>query len=281
MAKARSKPVRVLVTGSEGFVGKPTIKILEAKGGYKVIPFDFKLGKTLTTPSHLKALEYDAVIHLAAVSSTPWAESNPDAAFSTNIYGTYNLLLDSLDKKVSRFVYASSSRILSPTLSNPYIISKLLQEQVTGLFSKELSIVGLRYASIYGPEGFARKHSMNVLNQIIKAALDNTTVRIFGDGSQTRDFVFVDDVAMANVKALEADTQGIFEIGTGKQTRLLDAVKAVDEITGRKVNVTYGDAYPNDYMHEQRANREATEEGIGFQAQVDLYEGIKRCVQSY
>ncbi len=281
MAKARSKPVRVLVTGSEGFVGKPTVKILEESGFYKVIPFDFKLGNTLTTPGHLKALEYDAVIHLAAVSSTPWAESNPDTAFNTNIYGTYNLLLDSLDKKVRRFVYASSSRILSPTLSNPYIISKLLQEKVTDLFAKELSIVGLRYASIYGPEGFKRTHSMNVLNQIIKAALDNTTVNIFGDGSQTRDFVFVDDVAMANMKALETDTDGIFDVGTGNQTRLLDAVKVVEEVTGRKVKVSYGDAYPDDYMHKQRANREATERCLGFQSRVDLYEGIRRCVQSY
>jgi len=275
MEKARSGLDKVLVTGSEGFIGRATVKALG--NGYEVIPFDAKLGQDITALSPLDEMEqYDSVIHLAAVSSTNWARVNPKGTFTTNVYGTYLLLLKSLERRVKHFVYASSYRVFNPHVSNPYIVSKMLEENIVNMFKDKLSTIGLRYTCVYGPEGFNKPHAMNVLNQIIKAALDGTKIDIVGDGSQTRDFVFVEDVAWCNRCALESGVQGVFDVGTGFQTRMNDAIRLVEEITGKKVKVNYTRECPEDYMRWQQAQYHDL-----FRCPTSLEKGIEECVRSY
>jgi len=271
--------MKVLVTGSEGFIGKATCRLLKERG-YEVVPFDLKLGQDITTLSHLRKVEQcDSVIHLAAVSSTNWAIANPKEAFSTNVFGTYLLLSECLRRGIKNFVYASSYRVVDPHASNPYIVSKTLEEVVTNMFknSYSFSVIGLRYTCVYGPEGFSKQYAMNILNQIIEASLTGKVIDIVGDGSQTRDFVFVDDVAWCNRQAFESGIQGIYDVGTGHQTKINDVIELVEEITGKEVKVNYTRDYPEDYMRRQQAQTYLSL----FHCPTPLREGINQCKQSY
>lgn len=280
MERARFGPARVLLTGSEGFIGQETQKELQAND-HQIIPFDLKLGLDLRNTEDLKPLDYDAVIHLAAVSSTPWANASPDMAFSVNHYGTYNLLVDCLRKGVKRVVFASSSRVIDLPLQNAYVVSKKSEEDLVKLFAPEIFTVGLRYTSVYGSTGFERHHSLNVLNQIVKAAMDGTQMDIYGDGSQWRDFVNVNDVARANVLALGSASPGAVDIGCGRSFQLSQIIRLVESIIGRKINVNYTGDYPPDYMHRQEGNLYLAGEMFDYQPQVNLEQGIIECVQSY
>jgi len=152
----------------------------------------------------------------------------------------------------------------------------MLEEAIVDMFRARFSTVGLRYTCVYGPEGFKKPYAMNILNQIIKATLDGEVIDIVGDGSQTRDFVFVDDIARCNVRALESGIQGIYDVGTGQQHEINYVIKLVGEITGKKVKVNYTKEYPEDYMRWQQAQCH-----ILFQCPMTLHEGIERCVKAY
>lgn len=274
----------MLLTGSNGFIGQETAKILKEEG-FVVIPFDLFHDQDLGEPEELKILQYDAVIHLAAVSSTPWARKKPEEAFWGNVYGTYNLLMDAHRKGVKRFVVASSSRILDlpgRCFDNPYVVTKYLEEQVCKMFAGKMIVQVLRYTSVYGPTGFQRTHSLNILNQIIKAAMEGTQVKIFGDGSQKRDFVHVNDVARANVLALQVPVQfSPFDIGSGQSYSLVEVIKKVADLTDRNLNVLFTGEYPEDYMMHQKANIEEAYARLGYLPITTIEGGIKQCMQSF
>lgn len=281
----KSGPDRVLLTGSNGFIGQETAKILKEEG-YVVIPFDLFHDQDLGDPEELKVLQYDAVIHLAAISSTPWARQKPWDSFWCNVYGTYNLLMDAYQKGVKRFVVASSSRILDlpgRCFDNPYVVTKYLEEQVCKMFAGKMIIQALRYTSVYGPTGFQRAHSLNILNQIIKAAMEGTQVKIFGDGSQKRDFVHVNDVAWANVLALQVPVQFSvpFDIGSGQSYSLIEVIKKVGDITDRNLNVLFTGEYPDDYMMHQKANIEEAYARLGYFPRNTIEDGIRQCMQLF
>lgn len=267
--------MKVLVTGSEGFIGKPTTWLLESRG-HQAVCLDTARGNNINQVAELP--DCDTIVHLAAVSSTPWANSNPSSAFETNVYGTYNLLNKS---KAKRFVYSSSSRIINPSLVNSYIVSKILQNDVARLFRDKMQIAGLLYTSVYGVGGQDRYLSVNVLNQIIDAAVNGTQVTIYGDGKQTRDFIFYRDVALANTLAAESDAVGLFNIGCGRSITLLDAIKAVERVSGKKVDVKFTGSYSEDYMLKQEPDVSLAYQAFGFSAPTSLEDGISACVEDY
>lgn len=285
MEKAQSAPVRVLLTGSQGFIGRATWDELERQG-YEVIDFDLATGKSLTDPSCYHGLEYEAVIHLAAISSTPWAAHDPQKAFDYNVYGTWLLMKDAVAKGVNRFVYASSSRVLDNMWDNAYVTSKALEEEVAWFFLDHMKVMGLRYTSVYGPEGFHRHWTLNILLQIIKASLEGTEIDIYGDGLQLRNFVHVEDVARANVAAICAlsspeSPSDFCDVGGNFTVSLKGAIDMVERITGKKINASYTGQYPSDYMMKQEADLGRTYKLIGHQPIKDLYEGISECVRLY
>ena len=268
--------MKVLLTGSEGFIGKPTTEALINKN-HGVVKLDSHLDHDITTVSVIPKV--DGVIHLAAISSTPWANESAKKAFEVNIYGTYNLLL--LAKECKKFVYASSSRILYPTLSNSYIVSKILQNDIAELFKDKVTTVGLLYTSVYGKGGENRFKSINILNQIIDAAMTGDEVVIYGDGEQKRDFIFNEDVALANVKALDCERSALFNIGSGQSISLNDAIKIVEYISGKKVKKSYTGKYSEDYMMKQVVNVSSAEMAFGFRAPTSLKVGIEKCLEEY
>lgn len=288
----KSEQVRVLLTGSAGFIGHETGRVLKEEG-YIVVPFDLFHDQDLGQPEDLELLQYDAVIHLAAVSSTPWAREKPAEAFWVNVQGTYNLMMDAYRKGVKRVVVASSSRILDlpgRCFDNPYVVTKYLEEQVCKMFIGKMVIQALRYTSVYGPTGFQRTHSLNILNQIVKAAMEGSQVKIFGDGSQKRDFVHVNDVARANVLALQA-TENMpaepipyqsspVDIGSGQSYSLVEIIKKVGDISDRNLNVLFTGEYPDDYMMLQKANVEQAYHRFGYFPRNTIEGGIKECMQS-
>jgi UDP-glucose 4-epimerase len=279
MEKVASAPgKRVLLTGSAGFIGKVTAECL-TRNGYTVVPFDIMNAdiEDIRNPKYLEPLKYDSVIHLAAVSSTPWARHNPQHAFDVNGLGTWNVFRDAQKKGVQKIIYASTSRLKQGVTENPYIMSKAMTEAVANEFRRDMVVLGLRFDSVYGPANPLKTHSVNVLNQIIDSAMTGKEVQIFGDGWQERDFIFVEDVAKTLTDSLAlTQTQGIREVGSGYGFPLKGVINTVEYITKRKVNVVLTGTYPSDYMMKQKAETPF----LTCQA-TPLTEGVLRCMQWY
>lgn len=267
--------MKILLTGSEGFIGKPTARLAE-ENNHSLVKLDTGIGFDITTICVVPKAE--AIIHLAAVSSTPWANESAKRAFEVNVFGTYNLLAKS---KAKTFVYASSSRILYPVLSNSYIVSKMLQNEVVNLFEDKLKTVGLLYTSVYGVGGQFRFKSINILNQIIDAAMTGDEVVIYGNGEQLRDFIFNEDVALANIKAIESKASGLYNIGYGCSISLNNVIKLVEQISGKPVKRKYTGEYSEDYMMKQVVNVSEAQKDFGFIAPTNLEIGIQRCIAEY
>lgn len=283
MAKAASEPLKVLLTGSAGFIGKSAARHL-TEAGHEVIPFDVngEEHRDLVNPHAFEGLEYDAVVHLGAVSSTPWARKHPEEAYLSNVMGTYNMLWDALQKGAKRVILASSSRVNELPLDNPYVITKVLAENLALEFmdqhSSRISIACLRFGSIYGPQNFAKKHSPNILNQIVESAVTGKKVDIFGDGNQERDFLFVEDVAKSLCELVDKsmwEHTRMMGLGSGRTYSLRAIIEFVTNIVGNAPHVAYTGEYPPDYMKMQWIRTNYLD---GIET-TPIEEGIKACME--
>lgn len=235
--------MEVLVTGSGGFIGRHTVKVLKEKG-FSVRTLESKENEDIRDAALVfkKVKGVDGVIHLGALAEVPYSFEHPAEVADVNITGIINILEASRRYDVRRFVFASSSSVygqpkvlpvpedhpLMPV--TPYGLSKLVGEQYADLYLQMygLKTVSLRYFNVYGL-GQSRGLVADALNQI-KA---NKPVVIFGDGSQTRDFVNVTDVARLNVGALRDDiTPGHYNVGTGTEISVSEVVKTIQKLAG-------------------------------------------------
>lgn len=235
--------MEILVTGSRGFIGSHTLSALLEKGD-SVRTFDIANNEDIRDVAlvHKKVKGVDGVIHLGALAEVPYSFEHPAEVADVNITGMINVLEACRRYDVKRFVFASSSSVygepetlpvpedhpLNPV--TPYGLSKLVGEQYADLYFQMygLKTVSLRYFNVYGP-GQRRGLVADSLNAI----KEKRPVVIFGDGSQTRDFVNVADVAKINVHGLQDDVPaGPYNIGTGTEIGILEIVKILQEITG-------------------------------------------------
>ncbi len=309
----------VLLTGAAGFIGWKTAEILLEKG-YSVIGIDnmnkyydvrlkewrirqlekhpnFKFFEVdIENIGALKVLfdsfDFDYVVNLAARAGVRYSMENPHVYMQTNAQGTLNLLDLMKDKGVKKFVLASTSSLYAGqpmpfkedlpvnTPISPYAASKKAAEVMAYsyhyLYGIDVSVV--RYFTVYGPAG---RPDMSIF-RFIKWIDEGTPIKLYGDGSQARDFTYVDDIAKGTVLAMEKDVgYEIINLGGGKNPISLNTIiSKIENLLGKKAKIEYLPFHKAD-MKETWADIEKAERLLGWKPEVSIDEGLKKTVNWY
>jgi len=300
-----------LVTGGAGFIGSHlTDRLVRDGHRVRVVDnlstgdernldqarnrIDFVIGD-LTDPAVCRAVvrDVEVIFHLAALPSVPRSMQDPWGSYRHNVEATMHLLLAAREAGARRIVYSSSSSVYgdTPTLPkvesveplprSPYAAAKLAAEQFVLAFARAGMIEGvaLRYFNVFGPRQSPMSAYAAVIPLFLAAARDGTPAQINGDGLQTRDFTYVDNVVEANLLAATRPADRVsgvpFNLGAGGRTSLLDLVRMVAEVTGREVRAEHHPARPGD-VRDSMASLDRAEAGLGYRVLVSLPEGLKR-----
>jgi nucleoside-diphosphate-sugar epimerase len=233
----------------------------------------------------------DFVVHLAALASVPLSIKDPLETNRINVDGTLQLLLAARDAGVRRVVFASSCSVYGETSTlplredaglspiAPYGLSKQMGELYGKMFHRVygLEFVAVRYFNVFGPRQNPGSPYSGVLSLFCTAIRDGAAPIVNGDGEQSRDFIFVENVAMANILACE--TPGIagmiFNIATGARTTLNQTLRLLENFSGQPANAQYGPARAGDIRHSQ-ADISLARERMGFSPEVGFEEGLRR-----
>lgn len=264
---------RFLVTGGAGFIGSNIAEEL-VRRGYKVRVLDnLSTGNLSNLSTVIKRIEFvkgdicsardlkkalrgvDYVLHQAALRSVPRSVDDPQSTNDVNITGTLKLLIAARDAGVKRVVYASSSSVYGDSKLipqnelhrtspiSPYAVSKLAAENYCQVFAKTfgLQTVSLRYFNVFGPKQDPKSKYAAVIPKFMKAAYKGETLIVHGDGNQSRDFTYIENVVNANI--LAALTPGIggevFNVACGDSSSVMDIVRGIEKILGRKIKVKH------------------------------------------
>ncbi len=305
-----------LVTGVAGFIGSTIARSLLAQGDEVRGLDNFSTGKRENLAGMLDQIELhevdlldvdavhnacrgvDYVFHEAAIPSVPRSVKDPLENNAANVDGTLNLLVASRDAKVKRVIYAASSAAYgdSPTLPkrenmrpdpiSPYATTKLAGEYYMISFYRcyGLETVCLRYFNVFGPRQDPTSPYSGVLAKFISQMLAGERPMILGDGTQSRDFTYVDDVVAANLLARGADgakvAGKVFNAATGRQSDLLQTFQILKKITGYQGDVKFGPERPGDVKHSL-ADISLAEQCLGYKPKVAFEEGLARTVEWY
>lgn len=300
------KSTRVLITGGAGFIGSHSAETLLAAGARVTVLDNFSSGKRANLPAHPgltlicgdirdpstvdQALDgVSHVLHLAAQVSVPASVADPLASSQHNIQGFLNVLDGARRAKVARFVYASSAAVYgvparlpldeeSPAAPlSPYGLEKSVNDQYAALYRElyGLSTLGLRYFNVYGPRQDPASPYAGVISRFAAAMVKGEPVRVFGDGGQTRDFIFVGDVARLNLRALESPASGVCNIATGHSVTLLELIGALAKCAGCTPQIRHESPASGDIRHSAASPRRMLEL-LGPLAMTPLSEGLQQ-----
>lgn len=304
-----------LITGIAGFIGSNIARALLAKGASVRGLDNFVTGKrsNLTDLGEVDFIEgsiedpetcaracrnVDFIFHEAALASVPRSVTDPVSSNSANVNGTLNLLVAAREAGVHRVVYAGSSSAYGdqPTLPkheemipdpiSPYAVSKLAGEQYMRSFTRVygLETVTLRYFNVFGPHQDPTSQYSGVLAKFSLAMLHGSTPVIYGDGNQSRDFTFIENVVAANLRAMATPAERVsgrvFNIATGQRITLNDAVGCLCDLTGYAGPVEYAPARTGDIAHSL-ADISLARRALGYEPKVDFHEGLRRTLHWY
>ena len=238
----------------------------------------------------------DIVFHEAALGSVPRSVADPLTTHEVNITGTLNVFLAARDAGVKRVVYASSSSVygetpelpkresMTPHPLSPYALSKLAGEHYAGVFKHVygFEIVSLRYFNIFGPMQDPESQYAAVIPRFITALLGGARPVVYGDGLQSRDFTYVDNVVEANLLAAEAAGAAgqAFNVACGGRYSLLDLLARLKEILGSDIDPVHEPPRAGD-VRDSQASVEAAERSLGYLVSVDFEEGLRRTAEWY
>jgi UDP-glucose 4-epimerase len=303
---------RVIVTGGAGFIGSNLAGRL-AEENDVIIVDDFSTGRrenikelirkknvTLAEGSvtHLELLQKtflgaDYVFHQAALPSVPRSVKNPAATNEVNVGGTLNVLIAARDCKVAKVVYASSSSVygdtevlpksesMKPRPLSPYAVSKLAGEYYCKVFHGVygLPTTALRYFNVYGPKQDPSSEYAAVIPRFISRIRKDAPLRIYGDGKQTRDFTFVDDVVEANIRAADSGRSDgkVLNIAGGRRITINELAEKIAELSGKHLISEHADMRPGDVRHSL-ADISAAQELIGWKPKMQLSAGLKKTI---
>jgi UDP-glucose 4-epimerase len=233
----------------------------------------------------------EVVFHQGALPSVPRSVQDPLTTTAVNIEGTLNVLLAARDESVRRIVNASSSSVYgntgtlprvetqAPDPISPYAVAKLAAERFCTSFSRVygMEIVSLRYFNVFGPRQDPTSQYAAVVPRFIRAIADGEPVTIYGDGEQSRDFTFVDNVVSANLLAADAPEVGgeILNVATGGSVTVNALADAIGALLGKSVEKAYEPAREAD-VHASWADVDAAERLLGYRPQVDFADGLRR-----
>jgi nucleoside-diphosphate-sugar epimerase len=303
-----------LVTGGAGFIGSALVRALLARGDRVRVIDSFFSGKRenlaevagdielvegdVRDPAALAAAlaGVELVFHQAAIPSVPRSLVDPIASHDANATATLRLLQEAQRAGVRRVVYAASSSAYGdapglprvetqrPAPLSPYAVSKLAGEHYCQVFAAAygLETVCLRYFNVFGPRQDPASEYAAVIPRFVTAALGGRGVTIYGDGTQSRDFCFIDNTVAANLAAAAAPgvSGRVFNVACGAATSLNDVVRLLGGVVGRAVPVTYAPARLGDVAHSL-ADIGAARAHLGYRADVPFAEGLRRTVAWY
>lgn len=303
-----------LVTGGAGFIGSHIAEALMSEGHEVRILDDLSTGNrrnlgafedriTLmvgdirdpdTVARAMQGAEY--VIHQAALASVPRSIDDPSTTNAVNVQGTLNLLEAARDQSVKCFVYASSSSIygdqetlpkleeMIPEPKSPYAVSKLAGEHYCRAYSEihGLPTVSLRYFNVFGPRQDPNSQYAAVIPIFVTSLLRGRPPTVFGDGEQSRDFTYVENVVAANLLACKSGTTTgrVYNVACGERFTLNTVYERLENIAGTKIKPVYADPRVGDVRHSQ-ASIEAIKGELGYAPTVGLDEGLARTVEWY
>lgn len=304
---------KVLVTGGGGFIGSNLVERLVEDGEAVRVLDNFSTGRRENLRPVLADVEIvegdvqsfervhnavrdcELVFHQAALPSVPRSIQDPLTSNAVNVTGTLNVLLAARDAGVRRVVYASSSSVYgsNPELPkhegmptqpiSPYAVAKLAAENYCVAFSRVYSLetVALRYFNVFGPRQDPLSQYAAVIPNFITAFLERRSPVIFGDGEQSRDFSYIDNVLDANLLAATAPgAGGAYNIACGDRISLNDLLDRLREVTGEAIEAEYREPRSGDIRHSladiSRAGRE-----LGYEPAVDVGEGLRRTFAWY
>ena len=300
--------MKYLVTGGAGFIGSNIVKKLVARGDNVVVIDNLNTGKEENLISvkdkivfyndsilNLDLLEketqnIDGVFHQAALASVQESFIKPEEYQNVNVNGTENILKLAL-KNNFKIVYASSSSVYGNPEKipikesdmknpiNPYAETKLKKEELAIKYSKMgVAVIGLRYFNVFG-KGQSKEYA-GVLKLFLEKVQNELAPKINGDGSQSRDFVYVEDVVNANIMSMKSQIKHeFFNVGTNSSITILDLAKTIIKISGLNIEPIFGPALKGDVMRTV-ADISLIKEKIGWQPKVMLTDWIKEIISS-
>jgi nucleoside-diphosphate-sugar epimerase len=305
---------RVLVTGGAGFIGSHIGAALVAQGDRVRVLDDLSTGHrrnleaiggdvefvqgSVTDPALVARVceDCDYVFHEAALASVPRSIDDPVRTNAANIDGTLNVLVAARDTGVKRLVYAASSSAYgdSPTLpkietmptlpKSPYAVSKLSGEQYVTVFAQVygMQTLSIRYFNVFGPRQDPDSPYAAVIPLFIDALLDGRAPTIHGDGEQSRDFTYIDNVVAANLAALSAPKLSgeVVNVALGERTTLNQLYRGIAELLGTDIEPVYGPPRVGD-VRDSQASIELAQKLLGYATKVSVQEGLRRTVEWY
>lgn len=303
-----------LVTGGAGFIGSHLVDALLADGHSVRVLDNFSTGRPANLAHVRDRIELvagdlmdlsvvreaadgvDLVFHQAALSSVPLSLADPLAAHHACATGTLHLLMAAREAHVKRVIYAASCSAYGnhgdvlkrekslPDPLSPYAAAKLSGEYYCSVYSHAygLETVRLRYFNVFGPRQTTNHAYAGVIPRFFESMLAGRSPVIFGSGSQSRDFTYVDNVIQANLLAAEAPRVAgkSYNIAFGRSVTLLDLVAAMNELLGTDIEPVHEKARPADIRHSQADITRAQTE-LGYVPSVDLKQGLRRCFEFY
>ncbi len=234
----------------------------------------------------------DYVFHQAAIPSVQRSIEDPVRTNEVNVKGTLNVLSAARDGGVKKVIYASSSSVYGDTPElpkredmnsnpkSPYAVSKLTGEYYCNVFNEVygLKTISLRYFNVYGPKQDPSSEYAAVIPRFITRVLENKPPIIYGDGNQTRDFTFVNDVAQANIRAMEKNVEGVFNIACGERISIKELATTIMEIVGARLDLVYDKPRPGD-IKDSLADVSLAKGKLNYRPKFNLIEGLEETIQ--
>ena len=304
---------RVLVTGGAGFIGSNLVAALLECGDDVRVLDNFSTGSRANLAAlgrevevvegdlrsyervHTAVRGTEVVFHQGALGSVPRSVQDPLTSTAVNVEGTLNVLLAARDEGIRRVVAASSSSVYGdggtfprvetqpPDPISPYAVAKLAAERFCVSFTRVYGIetVALRYFNVFGPRQDPTSQYAAVVPRFIRAIADGRAVTVHGDGEQSRDFTYVENVVRANLVA--ADAAGavgrVLNVATGQSQTVNALAETIGGLVGRPVEKVHGPAQPGD-VRESWADVSAAREAIGYEPAVGFEEGLRRTMEA-